>query len=404
MPWALGDVIDDRYRLDKHLGTGGFADVWGSLDSDRDQTVAIKLPISESHDTDMFERFERERDILERFGDSIAPSTVVRYLDSGLDTDPRYLVFEYLSGETLSEAFRSGSLGSELRRRIVIDLAETLDFLHRNGVVYLDLKPENVIIRRSGRPVVIDFNTAVPRSEQIEVVFEPDQFKPPELLPGGDSSLVGPVSDVYSWGKLAFYVLAGVKVETEDVPQSGLDPTEFGASCSRSLAKIVQRATRPDASQRQADGTVIAREVTAATTHGPRLLVSHASGVDCPVSAGDTMGRLVADEPEPWLVLPDADGHISSQHARFERSVDGWVLTDTSVNGTYVSGDDGWTFALSEDGYWIRRDRGDIDPDRPMPASSVPLSDGAVVAPVHPKYGHNFHITTRNKQLKAKSQ
>jgi len=404
MPWALGDVIDDRYRLDEHLGTGGFADVWRSLDSQRDQPVALKLPLSNGQDRELFERFQRGREMLEPFGETVAPSTVVRYLDSGLDTEPRYLVFEYLPGETLSEAFRSGSLGSGLRRRVVIDLAETLDFLHRNGVVYLDLKPENVIIRRSGRPVVIDFNTAIPRSEQVDIVFEPDQFKPPELLPGGDSSLAGSISDVYSWGKLAFYVLSGVKVETEDVPQSGLNPREFGSACPPSLAKVVQRATRPDATKRHGDGTALAREVAAATTHGPRLLISHPSGVDCPVAAGDTMGRLIPEEPPPWLVLSDTDGHVSSQHARFERSVDGWVLTDTSVNGTYVSGDDGWTFALSEHGYRVRRERGDIDSDRPMPDSTVSISDGTVIAPVHPKYGRNLLITTRIKQLQQKSQ
>lgn len=395
----VGDTIRDRYTLVEHLGTGGFATVWRARDRKRDRDVALKLPSFESHDRETVRsRFEREQRLLEPFAEGLSHATVVRYLDGNLATEPRYIALELLDGDPLAEAFGSDALGTGVRRRIATDLAETLDFLHRNDVVYLDLKPENVIVRPSGRPALLDFNTAVRRSDDVDTAFGADQFKAPELLAAdADGHLdapAGPRSDVYSWGKLAFYLLSGAKVRTEDVPAEGLDPRTFGSSCSRALADVVSRATSPDPEARHEDGTALGSGVARATGRSPRLLVAHPSGVRCAVGDGDTLGRLAADEPVPWVVLADPEGHVSPQHARFERSADGWMLADTSLNGTYVTGSDSWRFALSEAGYRTRVERGEIDPERDQPPTAVPLPDGATVAPVHPEYGVRLRVTT----------
>jgi len=403
MDLSAGDTIRGRYRLAEHLGTGGFAMVWRAHDRERDRTVALKLPSFDSHDREtVLDRFAREQRLLEPFAAGLSHATVVRYLDGDLDAEPRYIALEYLPGEPLSAAFRTGTLGSSVRRRLVTDLAETLDFLHRNDVVYLDLKPENVILRRSGRPVLLDFNTAVGRDEQVETRFGVDQFKAPELLRTGEGGgredahsegRVGPWSDVFSWGKLAFYLLTGAKVETADVPAGGLDPQAFGSTCSHALAAVIGQATAPEVADRYTDGTELAAAVARATGRGLRLVLEHPSGVRCAVADGDTLGRLAADEPVPWAVLADPDGHVAPRHAQFRHSPGGWELLDTSHNGTYVAGPDGWALALSEAGYRTQRDRGAIDPGRAQPPAAVALPDGAVIAPVHPEYGIRLRMT-----------
>lgn len=393
MALAVGDTVRGRYTLAEQLGTGGFSTVWRAHDAERDGDVALKLPAFDSHDREtVFERFERERRLLAPFADGLSHGTLVRYLDSSLEAPPRYLAFELLTGETLSAAFGTEALGSGVRRRIATDLAETLDFLHRNDVLYLDLKPENVVLRPSGRPALLDFNTAVRAGTQVETVFEADQYKPPELRPGGDAT-VGPWSDVYSWGKLAFYLLTGVRVPTANVPAGGLDARSFGSDCPRPLADVVQEATRLDPGERYEDGPTLASAVARATVRGPRLLLTHPSGVACAVADGDTLGRLVVDESVPWVVLADPDAHVSANHARFERSTDGWRLLDTSHNGTYVTDGNGWSFVLSEAGYRRRRDAGEFDTDQPQPSTVVPVADGTVLAPVHPKYGIQLRVT-----------
>lgn len=396
MDLSAGESIRDRYELVEQLGTGGFSIVWRAYDTEFDRDVALKFPATDTHDLEtVLRRFEQEQAILAPFAEGLSHATVVRYLDGDLETEPRFLALEYLSGDPLDETFGTGALGSGVRRRIVTDLAETLDFLHRNGVVYLDLKPENVVVRRSGRPVLLDFNTAVRRDERVTTRFEADQFKAPELLADGtdERQSVGPQSDVYSWGKLAFYLLTGAKVLTENVPETGLDPRTFGSSCSAALAEIVQRATRPDSDERYQDGTMLAEAVARATERGSRMLLTHTdSNVRCAVADGDTVGRPVAGETVPWVVIASSEQHISPHHVRFSRSRQGWELEDTSLNGTYVAGTDGWTLVLSEDGYQKRRDRGQFDPDHPQPPASITLRDGARIAPVHPQYGIRLHV------------
>jgi len=399
---AAGDTIRDRYTLAEHLGTGGFATVWHAHDRRQDHDVALKLPSMHAHDEEtVLSRFKREQQLLEPFAEGLSHSTVVRYLDGNPENEPRYIALELLDGDPLAEAFSSDALGTGVRRRIATDLAETLDFLHRNDVVYLDLKPENVIVRPAGRPVLLDFNTAIQRSVEVDVRFEADQFKAPELLgPESDGAIdaqPGPRSDVYSWGKLAFYLLSGAKVPTENVPEGGLDPRSFGSTCSRSLADVVTRATAPDPAARYDDGTALAAAVARASGRGPRLLVTHPSGVRCAAGNGDAFGRFVADEPLPWLVVADPEGHVSPRHARFERAADGWRLADESLNGTYVAGAEGWQFVLGEAGYRARVERGEAAPDNPQPPTAVPIDDGTVLAPVHPEYGIRLRVTTADR-------
>ena len=319
MDRTAGDAVHDRYELREELGEGGFATVWRARDAERDREVALKLPSFHAHDrATVRERFDRERRLLEPFAEGLSHGTVVGYLDGDLDAEPQYIALELLDGDPLAAAFGTGSLGSAVRRRIVTDLAETLDFIHRNGVVYLDLKPENVVLRRSGRPVLYDFNTAVRRSESVETRFGADQFKAPELLAGA---------------------------------------------------------------------------VAGATGRAPRALVEHPSGIECAVADGDSMGRLVADEPVPWAVIADPQGHVEPRHARIGHA-GGWRLEDRSRQGTYVAGDGGWRLALSEAGYRAHLEQGRLDADDPQPPAERPLPATAAVAPVHPEYGIRLRVRT----------
>lgn len=391
---VAGVIVRERYELVEALGTGGFATVWLARDHHREQDVALKFPSFHAHDREtVLVRFERERRLLAPFAKGLSHATVVRYIDGALDADPRFLAFEYLSGEPLVDAFRSGSLGSSVRQRIVTDLAETLDFLHRNDIVYLDLKPENVILRRSGRPVLYDFNTAVRVDEAVDVRFGADQFKAPELLDdatGGPT--VGPWSDVFSWGKLAFYLLTGVKVESADVPAEGLDPRSFGATCEAALAAVVQRATAPDGTERYADGMALADAVGRVVGRAERMVIEHPAGGRCAVGVDDTFGRLAEGRPTPWIVVADERGYVAAEHARFVRTNGAWALEDLSRNGTYIADGEGWTLVLSAGGYQAQCAEGHLDPRDPAPPAVHPLSPGATIAPVHPEYGIRLRV------------
>ena len=360
---AAGETVGGRFELHERVGSGGFATVWRAHDADTDRDVALKLGDTTTNDADAVHAgFEREARTLGRFQETIAPASVVRYVAGDPAAETPYVALEYLPDAPLDERIRDG-VGSSVRRRVALDLAATMDFLHRNGVVYLDLRPENVVVRNSGRPVLLDFNTAATTDRPVETRFEADQFKPLELIGGVEDRAgvePGPWSDVYAWGKLAFYLFTGAKVLPEDVPASGLDPLSFGGTCSRALAEVVERATVPDPEARYADGPTLAGAVARATGRQRALVTQRSTDVACPVADDETMGRLAPGEPEPWLVLPDEGAHVSPRHARFEYTPQGWAIEDTSLNGTYVGTSEGWTHLLSAAG---RARRGDTPPE-----------------------------------------
>jgi len=397
---SVGDTVDGRFEVRERVGEGGFATVWRARDAETGDTVALKCADASTHPwPEVRARFEREARTLGRFEGAVTPSSVVRYLAGDTDAETPYIALEFLPGAPLDERLREGDLGTSVRRRVTLDLAATLDFLHRNGVVYLDLRPENVVVRRSGRPVLVDFNTAATTEDPVETRFGSDQFKPPELLgepPAGDATAhhdaePGPQSDVYAWGKLAFYLFTGAKVTPGDLPADGLDPLSFGATCSRALSDVVARATRPDPSARFADGRSVAGAVARATARQRALVTETATDVACPVTDGETMGRL-DDDPVPWLVVPDPGRHVSPRHARFEYTTGGWAVEDTSLNGTYVGESSGWTYLLSEDGRATQSDRGAVDATDPPPTRRV-VPPGVVLAPVHPEYGVELRLS-----------
>lgn len=394
---AVGDTIADRYELRQRVGSGGFATVWLASDADRDGAVALKVGSVGTHDADsVLARFERELATLGRFRGTITPASVVRCLGGDTGGERPYVALEYLSGDPLSERLGPGGLGSSVRRRIALDLAATMDFLHRNGVLYLDLRPENVIVRDSGRPVLIDFNTAADVEEDVAIRFEPDQFKPPELL--REESSPGPPADVYAWGKLAFYLLTDAKVLPENVPEEGLDPLDFGATCSRELARVIERATAREPAARYADATEAAGAVAAATGRRRALVTDLTSGVACPIADGESMGRLAPDHEVPWLVLPDEGTHVSPRHARVTYATSGWHLEDTSLNGTYVGENGSWTHLLSARG---RQRRDDVDDDGP---ARMPVTSAATIAPVHPEYGIELRLSPLDGEATAATE
>lgn len=397
MTLSAGETVAGRFEVRERVGSGGFATVWRARDADTGRTVALKYGDVSTHDTAAVRAaFEREVRTLGRFENAIRPSTLVGYVAGDADATPPYVALEFLAGAPLSERVGAGGLGTSVRRRVALDLVETVATLHRNGVVYLDLRPENVVVRDSGRPVLLDFNTAATTDEPVDIRFEPDQFKPPELLPSvGEENEPGPWSDVYAWGKLAFYLLTGAKVVPEDVPAGGLNPLDFGGSCSRALGDVIERATSPDPERRHPDGTAAAAAVARATHRAPRGLLTHRStGVACPVTDGETMGRPDEDEGVPWVVLPDEGGHVSPVHARFEYTTEGWVIEDTSHNGTYVGDANGWTYLLSDHGQARRRERGDVEADADPPPTRARLHPNVVIAPVHPEYGLRLGLST----------
>lgn len=196
-----------RYQIEKIVAEGGMGRVYKARRKADGKPVAIKvLHQALEHDQRFRSLMDREAQALE----AAAHPCVVGLLDKGEVDGLPYLVLEWLEGRTLRQVIEEDGPPSMARMwRIMDGLLAALQWVHTRGVVHADLKPENVIITKGGRVVLIDFGVAsVGRLAPAwpgEVCGTPG-YLAPEALTGAPP----PTSaDVYAAGAILFELLTG---------------------------------------------------------------------------------------------------------------------------------------------------------------------------------------------------
>ena len=146
------------YEIQSPLGAGGMGEVYRARDTRLNRDVAIKvLPEHLSQNAELRERFEREARAISQLSH---PHICVLH-DIGDHDGTSYLVLECLEGETLGARLRKGSLPPDQVLKYGAQIADALDKAHRRGVVHRDLKPDNVMVTKSGVKL-LDFGLAKP--------------------------------------------------------------------------------------------------------------------------------------------------------------------------------------------------------------------------------------------------
>jgi serine/threonine-protein kinase len=151
-------ALAGRYRIDRELGRGGMATVYLAHDLRHDRPVAIKTLHAELWAQLSAERFLREI----RVTAQLTHPQILPLLDSGsLDgTGQPFYVMPYVAGETLlARLTREGPLTLRETARIVLEIADALDYAHSRGVIHRDIKPENILLLE-GHAVLADFGIA----------------------------------------------------------------------------------------------------------------------------------------------------------------------------------------------------------------------------------------------------
>src|SRR5437867_10035258 len=144
------------YEILTPLGAGGMGEVYRARDTRLERAVAIKvLPRHLSASADLRERFEREAKTISR----ISHPHICALYDVNREGETEYLVMELLEGETLSARLERGALPLEQALRYAVEIADALDFAHRQGIVHRDLKPANVMLTKFGVKL-LDFGLA----------------------------------------------------------------------------------------------------------------------------------------------------------------------------------------------------------------------------------------------------
>jgi serine/threonine protein kinase len=176
----IGEVLDDKYLIEKELGKGGMGSVYSATHLGTDRPVAVKVIAPQFMRNDEFvERFKREAKAAGR----LHHPNVVNVTDFGFarigPDRVAYLVMEFLDGCTLAEVLEEES---QLAITWVVDIIEqacsAVDAAHRHGIIHRDLKPDNIWLepnRRGGyRVKVLDFGLAK-LGDPIATESEPSQ-------------------------------------------------------------------------------------------------------------------------------------------------------------------------------------------------------------------------------------
>ncbi|MFE9958870.1 protein kinase [Micromonospora sp. NPDC005299] len=208
-----GVVLSDRYRLGERIATGGMGAVWKCTDTLLGREVAVKVLLpSLVADPEFTTRFHAEARMLA----ALRHPGIVQVHDFGSATladgsQVSYLVMEYVDGEPLVTWIRrAGRLDPASTMSVVGQAAHALHAAHLAGIVHRDVKPGNLLVKRDGTVVLVDFGIARASTmagiTAAHMVLGTASYMSPEQAAGQP---VSPVTDVYALGAVAYYCLAG---------------------------------------------------------------------------------------------------------------------------------------------------------------------------------------------------
>jgi hypothetical protein len=199
---------------------------------------------------------------------------VVQVFEFG-DHDGRpFLVMEHLPGGSLADRLRTGHLSPEAAARLVSDVADAVDAVHREGIVHRDLKPANVLFDAAGEPKVSDFGLAKRGAADLTrtgAVMGTPAYMAPEQAKGG-TKFVGPPADVYALGVILFECLTGKRPFDDDDPVALImkvaqdDPPavrEFAPDAPWELEAVVRRCLAKDPEHRYQSAAELAADLRA---------------------------------------------------------------------------------------------------------------------------------------------
>lgn len=234
-----GHLLLNRYKIMKLLGRGGMGSVylaqdtyWGNM------PVAVKtvnpdnMPKKSGY---AFNRFKNEYDIMTRLNH---PNLIrVKALEYERKEGRYYLIMEYFEGRTLHEILREIKVFSVFEAiRIMVPLLRAVNFIHSRGIIYRDIKPQNIIMRDIENIKLTDFGLSDFGNIDSRMIRGSVFFLAPEVLKGESS----PCIDIFSLGVLFFNLLAGKPIIEEKTLSGCISILQDEKKYSRLLASCLE--------------------------------------------------------------------------------------------------------------------------------------------------------------------
>lgn len=237
----VNSVVDGKYRIIAEIGHGGMSTVWLANHERLNMTVAIK----EYHKADMSHRvvLRREVDILKNLAHPGLPSII----DLVETHEMLLLVMTYIEGESLDQLLKRQ--GAQPQDRVIDwgkQLCSILGYLHSRtpSIIYVDIKPANMILRPDGQLVLVDFGAAInyKLDEPLGLTFG---YAAPELHNARKQMDVR--TDIYSIGVTLYQLVTGETPTTSHVCKH---IRQSDPSLSVGLEQIIEKCTQRNPDQR----------------------------------------------------------------------------------------------------------------------------------------------------------
>ena len=224
-----GTVLVDRYIIGKVLGYGGFGVTYIAWDKLLEQKVAIKEYLPGEFSTRMpgeaavtifsgdrneqftegLNKYVEEAKRLSKFQNE---QGIVKIFDSFRANDTAYIVMEYLDGETLESYLqREGQISEDKTMEMLLPVLNSLQVVHKEGILHRDIAPENIFITKEGDVKLIDFGASryatTSHSRSLTVIIKPGYSPEEQYRSRGDQ---GAHTDIYALAATMYRMVTGI--------------------------------------------------------------------------------------------------------------------------------------------------------------------------------------------------
>ena len=406
---SRGDVIAEKYRVERPLGEGGMGTVFAAANLVTGKQVAIKWLKPELAPEEYAHRFMREAQVASR----IEHPNVVNVFDMGRHEGALFLVMELLHGDPLSALLDQPIVEVREFLRLMMPVLRGVHAAHRLGVVHRDLKPDNIFVCRdhygeAREPKVLDFGISkiaegsLAANKQLTregAVFGTPQYMAPEQL--RNVRAADARSDIYSLGVILYRALSGrLPYDADTLPALVLQIVDAHAvhlahlrpDLDPALCDTVMRAMAQEPAARYANIGELARALEPFAgvrfeTTAPTMLSSStsepylASARTPPSGPGRLSNELSPTVSEHSADLPLSSGPVPTERPSTEAvptPVTG-LKTRPARRNTYLLAGAVVFLWLGTPALWLALRHGEADADEPSAQMPPPLPERAQV-------------------------
>ncbi|GAB3621159.1 PASTA domain-containing protein [Glutamicibacter endophyticus] len=352
----VGRVLDERYRIDTQIASGGMSSIYRGIDLRLHRSVAVKvLHTNYASESTVRQRFESEAIIAA----NIVHPNVVSIRDHAVSGSMVYLVMEYVRGRNLAEVIAErGRFTPRQTLSVLEKVCRGLAAAHEQGIVHRDMKPANVLLADTGEVKLIDFGLAREASAhtQSATLVATLSHVSPELVAGSPADAR---SDIYAVGIMIYQMLTGAlpyaNTSAAALMKHHLDspmplPSELLPELAPDLDELVRYCTEKDPENRPQHAGFLLDDIAQinATLSDEQLdlgadelgsvadLTPYATSMPTSVQQRlDEWQRYREEQRDPWWLQPHPASDNESNGAGAEDSDSSDALTTVLSDGSH---------------------------------------------------------------------